>query len=611
MQSRAVEKDAATLERAAPQERVQRIHVPLLNGGINVDKAPGDLADNEVVECRTLHIVSGRLVVDTGYVPFSQTFLGFPQAALQVLFPDSSTVELLITSLYVYRYESAVAQWQLASFNSIRVTTLGYPAGSTLIAIDDDSDIVIGQLVGVMLDNGVQHITTVADLPAPGVVELTDPIPVGRSVALGAEFAVGVTLSGDPSLSQVCWVFYAGNAWIIFSNGIDPIMYYEGGAVIELGGLPVNTTCAAMAVFHGMLLLGNTTENGTHLPNRVRQSDIGDPEGWSPGTNGVAAIYDLIDTPDYIFNLKTLGPWICCYREASVMRGSFIGALNEILLWEYMSQQDGVQSQGAVADVGAGHVIVGTNNVYLYQGDYTLPPIGEAIFDNFLDKDGDLYAPAKATLFCVYVPTLREVWIMYPSSEIAPAPAVPDFPNKLLRYNTTLRAWQDRVFADEFIAAGQYVQHAAITWATAQGAWNSTIWERPWTSRINVANVPNVFLCPATQNQLFIYDFTALTDGGATIEFTVTTKQYGDGSVFTRWERATFTFVGAAQVDISIDEGVNWTELGQLDNGFFIVGAQTLWLDLTSTRLQFRLHGQNGFFELRYFDIYAEFDSEW
>ncbi len=621
MQSRAVEQDAVTTAKAAPQEREKTERVPLLSGGIHTEKSPDELAPNEVVVCSGMHMLAGRLVVDTGYVPFSHLFLGAAQLEQQYKFADSTTVELLVTSEFVYRYAVDVAQWQFVSSDPIRAVVGAQVEGTFDIPIDDATGLTGGSWVGIQLDDGSQLITQVLAFPAPTTLQLADAVPAGRSVLDGAPVAVAVPLHGDPAQFQVCAVLYAANAWVIFSNNIDPIMYYDhaGDVVKVLGGLPDATTCAAMAVFHGMLFIGNTTEVGTHLPNRVRQSQVGDPEGWTPGTDGIAAIYELLDTPDYILSLKTLGPWLICYRAATVMRASFIGALNEVVYWEYMSQQDGIQSQGAVADVGAAHIIVGTNNVYAYTGDYTLPPIGEAVFQNFLARDGDLYAPAKQTLFCVYVPVLREVWVWYPSSDVAPAPAAPAYPNKVLRYNLALDSWQERVFADPFISAGSYTPEEAITWATAPGQWDDIIWARPWASRINVQNVPNVFLGSPTQTQIFVYDFESRDDYARPIAFELVTRQYGTGGEYTRWEYVNFIGTGAATVEFSEDEGSTWLALGTLNLGppgpnpvaWSGVSTQTLWVDTVSTRLQLRFTGTDPGFALRYCEIVSVPDSDW
>lgn len=607
-QSRAVEQDAANLQQSQPQESARTDPLPLPTGGIHTEKAPNELQLNEVVACSALHLVAGRLVVDTGYVPFGHGFVGQPQLERQILYSDSTQVTLLITTALVYTYDPSVAQFKLASWDSIRVVTNGPLAiGATDIDLDDVTNISIGRYVGIALDNGLQQISQVTLLVGNTI---TIDTPLTDTVTDGAEVALGYPLAGDPTISQCVGVLFAGNEWFIFANGIDPIAYYFQGVVTELPGLPANTTCRAMEVFHSMLLIGNTTENGTRLPTRVRQSQVGDPTGWDPGVDGIAAIYDLLDTPDDVLNLNTLGPWVMCYRAATVMRGSFIGAVGEIIFWEYMSQEDGIQSQGAVADVGSSHILVGTNNVYQYSGGYDLPPIGEPIFQNFLARAGDLYAPAKATLFCVYVPALREVWILYPSTEIAPAPNFPAYPNKMLRYNVALHCWAQRVFAAVFISAGSYTPQEITTWASAVGQWNDTIWARPWNSRISVQNVPNVFLGSPSFDQLLVYDFAAPTDWGTVIPFELVTREYGDVEDYRRWQRVQFLGVGTATVERSQDGGATWLALGDVDMGS-VEGGDNLWPEVSSTRFQLRITGTDNTFELRYARIDSEFETDW
>jgi hypothetical protein len=179
-----------------------------------------------------------------------------------------------------------------------------------------------------------------------------------------------------------------------------------------------------------------------------------------------------------------------------------------------------------------------------------------------------------------------------------------------LRYNVALKSWQTRQFADLFIAAGQYLPQSIITWATAPGQWDDTIWARPWNSRINVQNVPNVFLCPPTQTQLFVYEFAAMTDRGTTIDFELVTRQYGTGGEYTRWEYANFIGTGTATVEFSENEGATWLNLGVLNLGP-IAATQTLWIDTVSTRLQFRFSGTDNGFALRYCELVSEYDSDW
>lgn len=607
-QSHAVELDARKLQPAREQQT--RTRVPLLDGGMRTDKAPEDLALNEAVALTSLHVVAGRLVVDTGYVPFGGLYLGIAQATFEAFFPDGSTVLLLFTTETVYSYNSSAAAWQLVSLNAIRVTTQGQSAGDDTFDLDDVSDIAVGTLVGITLDDGTQLITTVNNV-AVLTITTDDTVPVGRSVNNGASVFVGVPLNGDVSKSQISADIFPGNDWIIFSNGVDPVMYYLLGVVTALPGLPSTTTCGAIAVFHETVLLANMTEAGTHLPQRLRQSDAGDPSEW---TTGIAAIYDLLDTDDTILKLLPLGPWMIVYREASIMRASYLGVLNQILFFEYMTQLEGAQSQGAAVNVGGEHVFVGHSGIYAYQGGYTLDSIGDGVFNEFLAAQGDFNTPARVTLFTMFVPDLDEVWVLYPATLTGdPSPT----PNKLLRVQLENNAWSERFFADSFVGAGQFLPFASVSWAAATGQWNSTQWARPWDSRSLVQNVPSVLLCPAVTGggavETMLYEYRATTDNGGTISWSLTTKQLGDGAQFTRWERLNVVAVGAdVLVEVSEDEGATFETVGTFTFGDANAPSATnVWLDRVSTRLQVRMSGVDPLFALRYVDVIAIAESDW
>lgn len=601
MQSRAVEQAAAKANLLVPQEAQRRDLIPLLNGGFRTDRAPADLAPNETADMQGLHIVAGRLVVDTGYVPFGSIYRGVAQGTFQVFFNDGSTVLLLFTTETVYRWNSSVLQWQLVSINAIHTTTAGYGAGVNAFALNSVTDIVNGTLVGITLDDGSQLITTVTNVAVLTITTL-DAVPVGRTVANGAEVYVQTVLTGDPTISQISAEVFPGNDWIIFSNGINPVSYYFQGVVKNLPGLPAATTCGTIAVFHELVLLGNMTENGTHLPHRVRQSDAGNPAEW---TLGIAAIYDLLDTDDFIFKLLSFGPWMILYRESSIMRGSYLGVLNEIIFWEYMVQLDGAQSQGAVCDAGGEHVFVGVNGVYSYKGGYDLEQIGEQVFTNFLSPTGDFNAAAKLTLFTIHVPDLDEVWIVYPSVGFTT-------PNKMLRVQLENQAWSVRMFAKAFYAARLTLPEAFTSWAAAKGTWQNTQWLRPWSSRTFVQNVPSVLLCPTDIDGLLnIYDYAAMTDYGVTIPWTLTTREFGDGDNFTRWESLSFVAIGdGVLVERSQDEGATFQTVDTLDFGIVAASKQT-YVDRVSTRLQLRLSGTDPSFQLRRGTLMSEEESEW
>lgn len=609
MQSREVERDALVLDKLAPTEKAQTTRLPLLNGGIRADKAPIDLAPNEVAAQEALHVVRGRLVVDTGYAPFSGSYAGVAQRQFQAVFDSAVVIDLLITTFSLYRYVASLGVWQLVSWNMLHETTAPAAAAATTIEVDDVTDIAIGTTIGVSLDDATQHITVVSNVAAL-VLTLTDAIPAGRSVAIGANVAVATPLAGDPQLSQVCITVFPGNSWVVFCNGVDEIMYFDPatGVAKLLGGLPSATSCKAMAVFHECLLIGNLIEGGTEKPARVRMSDQADPEGWDVGVDGIAALYDLLDTPDAIHALVTLGPWLFAYRDASVMRASYIGNFNETLFWEYMITNDGAVSQGAVASVSAGrHVFVGHTGIWGYSGDYNLTPLGEAVYAEFLAAEGDLYAPLIEMLHTCYVPPLREVWILYPSREDLEVQA----PNKMLRLNVATGAWSTRHFAATFVATGSHLPQSGITWDTAPQTWDAAIWARAWNSNSLVQNVPNLMLLPYVGTQLYVYDYATTDDDGTPITWELVTAQLGDESTYTRWERVELLALGEVTVAVSQDEGETWTTLASHDFGTDGPAVEHFDIDTVSTRMQFKLSGNDPAFELRRIAVASLPDSDW
>jgi len=232
------------------------------------------------------------------------------------------------------------------------------------------------------------------------------------------------------------------------------------------------------------------------------------------------------------------------------------------------------------------------------------------VFSAFLAMQGDFNTPARVTLFAVFVPDLDEVWIVYPSGTSLS-------PNKLLRVQLENNAWATRVFADSFYAASLLLPTARVTWVTAPGHWNSTQWERPWDSRSLTQNIPSIVLCPAAVGggtvRLQLYEYRATTDNGATIAWSLTTKQLGDGAQFSRWERVNVVAIGAdVLVEVSEDEGATFEPVGTFSFGAVDAPAATnVWLDRVSTRLQLRLSGDDPAFSFRYADVVSLAESEW
>lgn len=598
--SREVQQEFSEVQQRAPQEQVQRQRMPLLTGGMRTDKAPIDLAENEAVHIHNLNLNAGILGTDTGYAPFGSTFIGQPCTTYQVFNADGTATDFLITTKTVYIYVQSVVQWQLVSFGAAySVNNVGgYPVGTSAFTLDSVVGLANGQTFGVGQSDGSQLIGTIQNIVG-SVVTLSAVSTV--TVNDGAPCARAIVLNGDASgQNQVIAVEFP-TFGTIFSNCVDPIFYFNGSILQTLPGLPTNTTCHAMVVAHEQLLIAQTIENGVDHPQRVRASDSADPTTWTPGS-GIAAIYDLLDTEDFIVSMNILGPWVIAYRETTIMRGTYLGLPNATWFWEYMIVGEGAISQGAVAEVGDSHFFVGTAGIYLYDGSYQLNSIGDGVFFNFLSALGTLNSQARGTIFTQYVGDFDECWLFFPSTNNR-------FPDQMLRCSLEATAWFHRQFADQFVSCQPRLTIDATTWATAPGTWAQHV--ETWDSRVFLQNVPNFFLCSPTESKVMVYDYTAPTDNGTPIAWYIITKEFGDGSTFNRWERLVLVGTGnAIAVSYSEDEGQTWTSLGtvNLDD---IPQVQSIYIDHVGPQIMFQLTGSDPNFQLRYADLVWEFESEY
>jgi hypothetical protein len=596
-----IEQDIRTVAQLPQPEEYQKVRVAVLDGGINVSKTGEAIALNESPRILNLTLVNGQLQVDKGYAPFATEYVGLAQLTFQTFYADGTDELLLVTTTSMYRYVIAVQQWQYVSSGATySITGPGTAAGGNVFAVNSVAGMTIGDRIGIGLDDGSQLQTTITNIAALNVTTL-DPVPVGRSAAGGATVALALALHGTPTI-QVVVSSFPSNGWTIISNGIDPIFYYVSGVSTPLPGLPLNTTCQAMVVFHEQLFIANTIENGTSFPQRVRRSDQADATNWS---TGLAGLDDLVDTEDFILSMLILGPWLIAYRETTIMRCSYLGLPNQTVFWEYMVYGEGAVSQNAVAELGGEHLVVGNQGVYKYKGGYDLEAISENIYTNFFSAiQGELHAKAKGTLFTQYIGDYDEVWIVYPKE-----PSL--LPNKMLRIALEQNAWYEREFPDTFLSASPYLPLADTTWATAVGTWASNT--RPWNSRIFNQNVPNILLSPGDLQTIEAFDYSTAEDGGKVISWEMQTKDIGEGDYELRWDSVRIFGKGQGLLSFSEDSGDTWTLidgifLGDTRNDLDVVGLSTVPV---SQYLRFKITGDDPTFSFVYLEVWYLRESEW
>lgn len=594
----------SALTQLAVQEQLQRVRVPVLSGGQRSDKAAVDLELNESPSIVNLTLITNQLVVDTGYGVFGTaltgSFLGTPHVTYQVFNADGTASELLITTKTVYALDTALFEWKLVPFGSYLSNNAQINAGAVSAVFASLAGVSIGSMIGLPLDDGTQLAVTATNV-AGTTLTWDTPIPAGRHVVATASVVLAIKLNGT-LLQQPVIVTFAAKEWTIITNNVDPLFYFDGAKLVALGGLPTATTCQSMIVFHESLFLLNTIENGQSFPQRVRMSDIGDPQAWTPGVGStIAAIYDLLDTEDFIHTGTIVGPYLVLFRETTIMRGTYLGQLNNTMFWEYMIYGEGVASVTAVSEIGAEQEFVGNGNVYQYDGGYTLQSVGDGIYQDFLSAIGDLNAERKDLLFTQYVPDYDEFWLFYPAGQS-------QLPNKMLRQSLEKTGWFVRQFANAFVSAAPYIPLTTVTWASAAGSWASQ--SVAWNSRIFLANVPSIVLCAADTNQVFIYDYKTQADNGSPISWSFETKDIAPGDEFERWDSVRLYGQGTALVEYSLDGGASFVVIGTAALGL-TKSLKMLYFQAVSSYIRFRVSGTDPKFVFNWLECWFFKESDW
>jgi hypothetical protein len=566
----------------------QSVSVDAFIGGLNTAQRSEMLANDELVTCNNVVLRQGKVQVDTGYQLFGTAVRGSPQTDYQYFSRTGISALILITTETVYIFNSAASEWQYIPGTVHTTVSTQANAGATSIVVASISGFVNGQHVGIKLDNGVQHQTTISGTPSGNTIVILDAIPTGRYAPVNASAVAAITLTGDLD-SQVSVVPVPSNDWLVFTNGLNLPMYFDGTYCLTLPNLPANfESCKAVIEYNSSLFMLNTVEAGLNFPQRVRRTDIGDPTNWS--TN-LAGYDDLYDGVDIILGGELMGPYLIIYRERSIVRGSYVNTGGKIYQWDTTLEGEGVVSTQAVVNLNAKHILFANAGIFSYTGGYDIDSIGDKIFYKIYSNQGDLNTSYKNRVFSFYVEELDECWFFYPAGESA-------IPNTLLRYNVGDDNWSIRTFADGFTGYGFYQTITAHRWVDLVGSWAAQNWR--WNSRTVSTDSPTTHLMGGNLTQVVEYNYYTADDNGVAITAVVETKDFFNKDYSIRFDSLECYCKGVdVLVEYSIDSGVHF----QAFDGLLSASTMTIFnlsRQVICDKIRFRFTSSNPGFELDY-----------
>lgn len=585
------------LKASNEKETRQKTTLEKLVGGLNLLERPDQLDPSELLRCKNLILKDGKAYQDTGYITFADAVVGTPQADYQ-FFKKSGVGDLmLVTTASLYRYVSTVDQWQYVKGTAGTTTTASHAAGITNIAVVSSAGFLATERMGLILDDGSQHRTTVSSIPDGTHITMSDAIPGGRTSPNGAAVVRAVVLNGTLD-KHISMDTVASHDWFVFTNGVDRPKRWDGTDCVDIPNLPSggNTICLALRVYNQALFLMNTVEGGTAFPQRARRSDIGDPTNWTTGTAGFD---DLYDDSDFILAGEVLGPYLVIYRERSIERGEFIGAGGLNYNFQSMIKGEGVSSQNGIVDMGDYHILLGNANIYEYRAGFDLDPIGDKLHPLLFGPSADVNPSFRRRCFAFFVEEINEVWMFFPT-------ALSETPDMLVRYNISEENFAVRQFAHKFVGYGFYIRQDTVDWASLIGDWAAQTWK--WGTATTQADSPTTHLMADTGGQVYDYDYFNSTDNGATISFILETKDFVMGEALVRLDTIEGFLRGSGVVvEYSKDEGTTWISAGTVTNTLhtkFMLGKQ----DVTQ-RIRFRFSGSDPNFMLSFFEFYWKMET--
>ena len=570
------------------------------SGGLNTNKRENAISDNQLVALSNIITQKDQVRVDTGYTTFGPSVRGYPQAIIQFRKTTGTITLCLITTATFYIWSTSKEEWQYISDGTSTTADGGEPAGETSINVADITGFSNGDYIGLALSDGTQHQTTINGSPSGTTIVITDGIPSGVTLANGAVIVKAKDLSGDAD-HQVDYVTIANSDWLVFTNGVDIVQRYDGATVEDVPNLPSsgNVVCKALAYFNGHLILLNTVEGGTAYPQRARRSDTYDPTEWTTGNAG----YNDLDANSYSIQAAApLGPYVIIYKDKSIVRTEYVGTTDKLFDFVDTIQGDSAVSTQAIVVFKDYHVLVGSSNVYKYQGGLTYEELGDNIYRGVFGQAGDLNPTYKGRTVAFYVQELDEVWILYPNGSNA-------VPVKVLRYNLQNRSWWVRDLADDILGYGTYKVTSTRTWNDLTGTWAEQNWT--WNSVSVLANAATILLCGYTDKQVFEYNYTAGDDDGTDIAYSMTTKDFYHKHYYIRVNVLEMLVAGSSiTVEYSIDKGETWSTYGTASPGVSLAHTK-IWKQIVGRRVRFRISGSGSGFKLDWLSFEFVVESEW
>jgi hypothetical protein len=263
----------------------------------------------------------------------------------------------------------------------------------------------------------------------------------------------------------------------VFTNGKDVPGFWNGNGAsiaVPLTAWPAGQVCKSVVAFRFHIFALNITNGSGAFENMLAWSDAAQPgaipQSWTAAATNEAGTSFLADTPGRIVTGKPLGNQLMLYKPTSVYLCEYVGQQpNNIFTFRPVNRNVGTLSPHCVADLDTQHLIVGNDDVVLFDG-VRVQSIADNRIKRYLANQIDDTNSLNA--FVIRDLSKREVWVCVPESGNT-------FATVAHIYDERRDSWSTR---DMFQT--RYGTTGLVTDTVANDTWDAdaTVWDADLTS---------------------------------------------------------------------------------------------------------------------------------
>lgn len=502
--------------------------------------------------------------------------------------------------------------------------TVTVSTGVTSITVADGSIFSPGQPIAIITDDGLQIHSKISSI-AGNVLTLHEALPGNITATSGNQVFVGIVLSApndddtNTETTTVSAVSIPWNDWFVFTNNIDPIMYYDPDTskAIELPGTS-GWHCRGLAIYDNSLILVGMIEDGTDIPQRIRWSDEADAIEFEAGASGFV---DLLDSTDVCLCAYKQGPYLSIYRNNSIVRGQ--PGADVRFEFNTIIPNQGPVNANAVAPMGDLHFLVARDGFYIYDGGYSLAPVAEKITDgltqftpDYVENNDYVTSPFK-NLTAVYVKQRKMIVVSMQADT-----AIQTDEDPVMLFLLDINTWigSIRTFPLAITGLGLIPLDDAVglEWQEVQGVWDDH--EESWLSgsqKTLPISLDLLTFAEDANDHIYTYRYGSLVGTqqplaiSESITYTVDTKDFSHPSLLTllNYIEIKTKSTNSITIQYSTDQGQNWSAYATVNSASTPTKSR-LFKQLVARTIRFRFTG-TGDFELFWLNLQYRPEFEW